>query len=79
MATAKQLIAAREEAIARLRAQGESAATEQEISEEMADVLAEWAADAVLDREMYGEPDDTPHIESCDMWGTGEGCYHGRM
>jgi hypothetical protein len=79
MATAKQLVVAREEAIARLRAQGEAAATEQEIGEEMATVLGEWAADAALDRELYGEPDETSSIESCDTWGTGEGRYHGRM
>ncbi len=79
MATARQLMSAREEAIARLRAQGEAAATEQEISEGMADVLREWAADAALDRELYGEPDDTPCLQSCDDWGTGEGRYHGRM
>jgi hypothetical protein len=79
MATAKQLKAAREEAIARLRFMGETAATEDEIAEEMEDVLFDWAADAALDRELYGEPGATPCIQSCDTWGTGEGRYHGRM
>jgi hypothetical protein len=79
MATAKMLKAARDEAIARLRACGEAAATEQEISEEMADILREWAEAAAIDREMSGIPEDSPSVESCDTWGTGEGRFHGRM
>lgn len=29
------------------------------------------------EREAFGYPDDTPRIQSADIWGTGEGQYHG--
>lgn len=79
MTTAKQLKIAREEAIARLRAEGEAAPTEQEISDRMADILSDWAADAALRRELYGEPEETESIAHCDDYGTGEGRFHGRI
>lgn len=78
MNTSKQLKIAREEAIARLHADGEAAPTEDEIADGMADVLADWAADAAVDRELYGEPLEAESIASCDC-GTGEGQFHGRI
>lgn len=48
-----------------------------DLDEAVDEVLLDWAAEAAHDREVYGEPDDTPCLESCDQWGTGEGRYHG--
>lgn len=46
-------------------------------------VLLEWVRDAAVDREMFGEPEDTPCIEAgvhnCNDYGTGEGQFHGRI
>ena len=33
--------------------------------------------EAAEEREAFGYPEDTPSLQSCDMWGTGEGRYHG--
>lgn len=41
------------------------------------DQLAEWEIDAAQDRELRGAPEETPCIQSADLWGTGEGRYHG--
>ena len=29
--------------------------------------------------DMYPEDNDSPELQNCDDWGTGEGQYHGRM
>jgi hypothetical protein len=49
----------------------------EQLAESAADILEDWARDAAHDRELCGEPEDSPCIESCDVWGTGEGRYHG--
>lgn len=78
MTNAKQYKAARAEAIRLLTMEYPGqAVTENEIDERTDDVLAEWRADAALHREIYGEPEETSSIESCDLYGTGEGRYHG--
>lgn len=45
------------------------------------DLVAEDVADndrqAAEEREAFGYPEDTPSLQSCDQWGTGEGRYHG--
>ena len=46
--------------------------------EEQADMAHDWCAEAVYERETFGQ-EDTPCLENCDDAGTGEGCYHGRM
>ena len=51
--------------------------SDDEIAEMAADILAEWQQEAAEDREMFGGPEDTPSIQSADLWGTGEGQYHG--
>lgn len=43
----------------------------------IADELAEQYAEQAYERETFGEPEDTPCVQSCDFWGTGEGRYHG--
>jgi hypothetical protein len=48
-----------------------------DVAERAAELLDEWACEAAEDREMHGEPEDTPCIQSADLWGTGEGQYHG--
>lgn len=54
-----------------------------QLDDEVDSILSEWSAEAAHDREVFGEPDDTPCLESgrdnCDDYGTGEGRYHGRM
>lgn len=41
------------------------------------------ARERAEDVEFFGEPEDTPRLESgrdnCDDWGTGEGQFHGRV
>lgn len=44
-------------------------ATEEEIQEAQ--------ADAAFERDLYGIPEDSPCLQSADLWGTGEGQYHG--
>ncbi|MFN9470903.1 hypothetical protein [Acidovorax sp.] len=41
------------------------------------DEVAEAERDAAQEREMFGGPEDTPSIQSADLYGTGEGRYHG--
>lgn len=43
--------------------------------EQAVDELREREADTEFDEEM----DDTPSLQNCDDWGTGEGRWHGRM
>lgn len=52
-------------------------ATAAELADETADILDEWREEAAHDREFFGEPEDTPTVSHCDLWGTGEGRYHG--
>lgn len=33
--------------------------------------------DAAEERELFGGPEDTPCIQSADLWGMGEGRHHG--
>lgn len=33
--------------------------------------------DAAEELQLFGGPEDTPCIQSADLWGTGEGRYHG--
>lgn len=49
------------------------------LEKEIDAVLDDWRADVAHDREVFGEPEDTPCVENCDDWGTGEGAYHGRI
>jgi hypothetical protein len=35
--------------------------------------MMEWEREAAE----YDTPEDSPSLESCDRWGTGEGRYHG--
>lgn len=49
------------------------------LQDEVQDILYDWAAEAAHDRELNGEPYDTPSVAHCDDWGSGEGRYHGRM
>lgn len=47
----------------------------------IADELADEDYDRACDRELCGEPEDTPCLEGfhCDDAGTGEGRFHGRI
>ncbi|WP_394475074.1 hypothetical protein [Ralstonia mannitolilytica] len=49
------------------------------LQEEVQDILCDWAAEDAHEREINGEPEDTPCVAHCDDWGTGEGRYHGRI
>lgn len=49
------------------------------IADLAADLLYDWECEAAEDREMHGEPEDSPCLQSCDDWGSGEGRFHGRM
>lgn len=53
--------------------------TGEEFEEAVQNLLQEWKEQAARDREMFGTPEDTPTVANCDMWGTGEGRYHGVM
>ena len=50
-----------------------------DLDEAVDELLHDWAAEAAHDRELYGEPEDTPCLANCDDWGTGEGRFHGRI
>ena len=56
---------------------------ESDLFEAIDELMHQWQREAAEDREIFGEPEDTPCIESgrdnCDDWGTGEGQYHGRI
>lgn len=41
------------------------------------DEASEAEYDAACERAELGIPEDTPCIQSADLWGTGEGRYHG--
>lgn len=41
------------------------------------DAMLDAEYDAACEREAFGYPEDTPSIQNCDFWGTGEGRYHG--
>ena len=47
------------------------------VADWVAEALAHAEREAAEDREIYGHPEDTPCLQSCDMWGTGEGQFHG--
>lgn len=49
------------------------------LEEEIDQLLDDWRVESAQDRDLYGEPEDTPTVENCDDWGTGEGRYHGRI
>ena len=44
------------------------------LDEQVQDILSDWSADAAEDAAMR---EDTPCIQSADLWGTGEGQFHG--
>ena len=52
-------------------------ANAEELAEEATDIIAGWEEDAAHEREIFGEPEDTPCLQSADLWGTGEGRWHG--
>ncbi len=56
-------------------------ANEAEFQSAVADAVREAVQDAERDaaeeREIFGSPEDSPSIQSADLWGTGEGQYHG--
>jgi len=54
-------------------------ATQSELMIYAAELENEWAIDAAWERDMYGIPEDTPCLTNADLWGTGEGRYHGVM
>lgn len=39
--------------------------------------VAQAEQDAAQEAEMYGDREDSPSIQSADLYGTGEGRYHG--
>ena len=47
------------------------------------ELMQDWYEEEARDRELFGEPEDTPCLEAgrdnCDDWGTGEGRFHGRV
>lgn len=47
------------------------------VSDWVADAISEAQKQAAEERELYGTPEDTPCVQSADLWGTGEGRYHG--
>lgn len=47
------------------------------VEDRIADELHDEAVEMAEWRELHGDREDTPCIASCDMWGTGEGRYHG--
>ncbi|ALS62293.1 hypothetical protein [Pandoraea norimbergensis] len=55
--------------------------SEADIQEMIEDAIEEELRAEAHDREedlaMFGSPEDTPCIQSADIWGTGEGQYHG--
>ena len=55
----------------------------EELDDEVNDILSNWEAESASDREMFGEPEDSPCLEggrdNCDNYGTGEGQFHGRI
>lgn len=68
---------------AEIRAHALDDDTEAEIQAMVEDEIAEEDCEAARElaehRELHGYPDDTPCIQSCNDWGTGEGQYHGRI
>lgn len=66
--------AAQREAAHRLRG-----SSPDEINDLADEILDEWMVDVMRDRADQPIPEDSPCIQSCDDWGTGEGRYHGRM
>lgn len=45
----------------------------------VADGIADAEYELACERQAFGETEDTPCIQSADIWGTGEGQYHGMM
>lgn len=53
-------------------------ATAEELADAAADILCDWREEAAHERELLGEPEDTPCIQSvADVCGGEEGRYHG--
>ena len=50
-----------------------------DLADALSEIIDDWNAEASYERETFGEPEDTPCIENCDDWGTGEGRFHGRI
>jgi hypothetical protein len=51
-------------------------ATAEELMESAVDIIMDWRRDDAEEREHRGV-EDSPCLQSCDFWGTGEGRYHG--
>lgn len=47
------------------------------VDDVVADEVVDAQYEAAHERELFGLPEDTPCIQSADIWGTGEGQYHG--
>lgn len=49
------------------------------VDDAVADEVQDAEYDAACDREASGiyEPEDSPCLQSADIWGTGEGAHHG--
>lgn len=47
------------------------------VTDWVSDALSEAEQEAAEERELFGAPEDTPCLQSADLWGTGEGRYHG--
>jgi hypothetical protein len=47
------------------------------VNDAVADAVSDAEYDAACEREAFGYPEDTPCLQSADLWGTGEGQYHG--
>lgn len=50
---------------------------EARIEEWVSDSLRDCERESSEDRDFYGIPEDTPCMQNADLWGTGEGRYHG--
>lgn len=72
----KMIAAAMKEARKLLEASGDSF-DDDDVAETASDLLAEWECDAAQDRMLNGIPEDTPCIQSANLYGTGEGQFHG--
>lgn len=53
------------------------------VEELIEDEIHDENQNRAFERDTFGEPEDTPCLESgrdnCDDWGTGEGRFHGRI
>lgn len=50
---------------------------QQAVNDAVEDEVAEAKQEVAQEREIFGGPEDSPCIQSADIWGTGEGRFHG--